>query len=114
MNKLNWYYNIYWSIKNIANIDKQKKSWLVKNSETVSSFDEDIAFLYDDFCFDFFLKKEKENIGKELYEDLSHLDIILSKYLAENKYKSDSDILEDQNWIRITNHAKKCLGSYKS
>lgn len=111
MNKLNWYYNIYISIKNISDIDRQKKVWFSQNENAFSSFSEDITYLYDDFHFEYFLKSEKNVLDSELYNDLFYLNILLSKYISNSKKTQVDEILDDENWIYITNHAKKCISS---
>jgi len=110
MNKLQWYKNLYWAIENISNLEQQKQAWFGKSESVVSSFSEDITFLYDDFNFELFLEKEQHNISKELLSKLKIFNSALNKFIEENlETDDDAQIIQNEAWIQITKLAKECL-----
>lgn len=101
----NWKLNIYNSIRDFSNIDKQRKLWLGHDKNYASSFDEDISLLFDSYCFEGFidsLESEKEEYDN-LIKELKVFKKILDSYKKKN---SDAEILDDVEWHKIVNKAK--------
>jgi len=105
---IKWKNSIHKSLKSIADIEYQKKAWFGK-SKYVSSFSETINVLYDDNCFEDFIRhsywedKHREN---ELLATLLELHDMISRY---KEPKGDDKIIEDLKWISITKKAKNAL-----
>src|SRR5690606_40978374 len=108
----NWKLNIYNSIRDFSDIDKQKKLWLGRDKKYSSSFDEDISLLFDSFCFEEFidsLESEKEEYGI-LIKELKIFKKMLNNYKKKN---SDIEILDDLEWHKIVNKAKLIIELWK-
>ncbi|MFD2162264.1 hypothetical protein ACFSJU_07655 [Paradesertivirga mongoliensis] len=105
-NLKNWEGSIFNAIKDVADIDSQKKTWLGKDPHYISSFSEVINILYDDFDFEQYVKYYEQVKGKDaLYILFSELDEKINEYDASGK--TDEQILEDPPWIEITQKAKE-------
>lgn len=105
-----WQENIYNSIKNISDIERQKILWMGKDPDFAASFIEDINMLYDSFCFadDFWEEKHllKFNFSKELLKQLRVLKNMIDVYKEK---PIDEEILQDTEWHKIVNQAKKVV-----
>jgi hypothetical protein len=102
MNK-DWVNNIYNSIKDFSNIEKQRELWLGLNENYASSFDEDINLLYYSFCFDeFIIELNKESGNKKVADELVEFKNMLDSYEKPN---TEKEILEDSAWLNIVNKA---------
>ncbi|MDX2128383.1 MAG: hypothetical protein SFU91_05035 [Chloroherpetonaceae bacterium] len=99
-----WEINLFNAIKDVSDLDMQRKAWLGKSLDYVSSFSEIISILYDDFDFkkyiDYYERNHKEN---EFCLQMKKLDEMISNY---KPLISDESILFDINWIEITKQAK--------
>jgi hypothetical protein len=100
----NWKGNIYNSIKDFSDINKQKGVWLGSDINHVSSFDEDVCLLFDSFCFDEFIEEfNNETIDKNLLNELRLFRNSLNNYQRKD---SDEEILSDELWLAVVNKAK--------
>ena len=115
INYAQWKENIFLSIKDLSDFQFQKESWLGKNNQYVSSFNEDISMLYDSFCFadDFWEEPHitKFEFGNQLLEELKLLKKMIDSY--ERKV-NDEAILADPRWIDIVKQAKKVVEIWNS
>lgn len=98
--------NIYENLLELSNINLQKEIWLnIENTKgLVSSYAELMNRLYDDDSFDLFIDKRalELGIGSNLIAQLNHLRSLLNHY---NEKTTDAEIINDQNWIHISNQA---------
>lgn len=111
-----WKENICNAIKDLANIEVQKLTWSGKHPKYISSFTETLSALYDDFDFERYIEYHKSTKGEdEFYKIISELNSLLNEY---KKFGYEAElmaggyvvILNDVNWINITNKAKEvCL-----
>lgn len=110
MNSSIWIKNIYSIIKEISDKEFQERVWIKGLGPEVSSYTETMSRLYDDFKFDFFLES---NLGFSvlLRNQLKDLNTKLNNYVDKD---SDKEILEDQNWLEITECAKKIVSMFLS
>ena len=105
-----WKENIYNSIKNISDIERQKVLWLGKDPNSAASFNEDINTLYDTFCFADDLWKD-EHISKFYFKNvlLNQLRVLKNMVDNYNEKSTDEEILNDPDWLKIVNQAKKII-----
>lgn len=104
-NIVDWERNLYSAIKDIADIEFQKKAWLGEHPDYVSSFSEVISILYDDFDFERFLEYlESTKREEKLYKLLMELDNLINQY---KPLSTDEEILVDPNWLHITSKAQE-------
>lgn len=100
-----WEKNLFNAIKDISDIDFQKKTWLGKDPRYISSFSEVISVLYDDFDFERYIKYYESIRGNDdLTNLLSELNQMINEYEAA---ETDEHILIDPKWVGITNKAKE-------
>lgn len=94
-----WIENIYNTIKDYSDIEKQKRLWLGLDKKNFSSYDEDISLLYDSFCFEEFIEEwDKEGRDKNISKELLEFKDMLDDY---EKKESDKEILDDPIWKNI-------------
>ena len=88
--------NIYRCIKELSDLNLQKKLWLNENNDTglISSYSELLSSLYDDFDFDDFVDIDAEKVG------------LLDNYVEK---ENDEDIIRDINWHKVTKQAEKVI-----
>ncbi len=99
--------NIIYSLRSLADLDKQKLSWKGKLPNVISSFIEEVNTLYD-FGFEYYIEEmKKQSSGSQLLSKLIELDEMISNYESEGK--SDDEILNDSEWIYITHKAQEIL-----
>lgn len=100
-----WEKNLFNAIKDVSDIDFQRKAWIGKDPQYISSFSEVISILYDDFDFERYIQYYKSIKGEDtLHKLLSELDQMINEYEAP---ETDELILADPRWIEITNKAKE-------
>jgi len=114
-----WRENIYNALKNLSDIEYQKLTWLGKHPESISSFTETLATLYDDFDFDRYIQYyESINGRNEIYTNFSELNKMIANYQdfgydTEMKFEGHQIILKDPKWIKITKKAQEIIESIK-
>lgn len=116
-----WKSNIISAIEDLADRDYQKNVWLGKSKDQQSSFDEDIMMLYDSHCFndDFWNINHLPNFNftDSQIDELTLFKRQLDMFISKNKEKipkpTDKEIINDHEWIAITESAKKILDSLK-
>ena len=102
-----WIENIYNSIKDFSDLERQKILWLGLDARYASSFNEDINLLFDSFCFEeFIISWNKENLNKDIANEFNSFKSMLKSY---EKKKSDKEILEDPVWKNIVGKAKHII-----
>lgn len=100
-----WEKNLLNAIKDFSDIDFQRRAWLGKDPQYISSFSEVICVLYDDNNFDRYIKYlESIRRDDDLKNLMSELDQIINEY---EEAETDEFILTDPKWIEITNKAKE-------
>lgn len=104
------YTNLVSDIKELSDIDFQKKVWLNLNNNTnyISSYIELYNKLFDDDQIDDYYRELKsKNKNGELVLQLDKLINMLNAYKEPEDYNgNDICILEDPNWVLITEQAK--------
>ena len=102
--------NIYHKIREASSLELQKKMWLNKNNDTgmISSYTELMCGLFDDNDFDSFIDSEATKVGlsSTAISELDKLRNFLNNY---HEKKSDEEILNDPEWLKIVNQAKIVL-----
>lgn len=102
-----WIKNIYNSIKDFSDLERQKVLWQGLDENYASSFDEDVNLLFDSFCFEeFIFEWNKEKPNNSLTNEFYSLKDMLNSY---EKKRSDKEILEDPAWLNIVNKAKNII-----
>jgi hypothetical protein len=111
-NKQDWERNLLSALENLADIEMQKKAWLGLDPNNVSSFDEIIMILYDDFNFEGYIDYYNSLTGtsKTLAKQFADLNSLINNYHSEG---TDIDVLSDTKWIEITNRAKEIVELFK-
>lgn len=107
----NWIENIYNSIRDYSDIEKQRKLWLGFDKNNCSSYDEDLSLLFDSFCFDEFIDEwivEKRDAG--ILNELQQFKVMLENY---EKKGADEDVLEDPDWSNIVSKANQIINLWK-
>lgn len=102
--------NIYRCIKELSDLNLQKKLWLNENNDTglISSYSELLSSLYDDFDFDDFVDIDAEKVGlsDKVILEMKKLRILLDNYVEK---ENDEDIIRDINWHKVTKQAEKVI-----
>lgn len=97
-------------IVELSDIEMQRDRWLSGNQKNgyISSYVELMCSLFDDFNFDVFIKKTAYECGlsESTIIELNKLRDLLDNY---NEKNSDEEILNDPEWNKIVNHAKKVV-----
>lgn len=105
-----WKENVFSAIEDLGDIKYQQKTWLGKNPKYVSSFYEDKAMLYENFCFanEFWVDKNIKNFGfsSQLISELRLLKQMIDNYTPK---PNDKEILTDPEWLKITSQAKNVI-----
>ena len=110
-----WKKNIINAINDLSNLELQKETWSGTHSEFCTSFSETIALLYDTFDFVEFIDYYKSKKGEDnLYKMFAHLNNLIELYTnigfeKEQKQNGYLEILNDNDWIVITNYAEKVI-----
>lgn len=96
-----WKINVFNAIKELSDIEVQKLSWNGKHPLMVSSLDEVINTLYDDFKFEDYLEylKRKGLENTSLYSKMAELNKSVNAFLKEGQ---GNEVLEDPEWLKIT------------
>ena len=101
--------NVHSAVKDISDLDLQRKAWLGEADECVSSFEEMINILYDDNCFEDFIGNEawsKSTTAATLHQELVRLRDMIDAY---EEPETNRQILDDLRWKKITKQAKKVI-----
>lgn len=97
--------NIYENLLELSDLNLQKEIWLnIENTKgLISSYAELMNRLFDDDSFDLFIDKRalELGIGSNIIAQLNHLRSFLNHY---NEKTTDAEIINDQNWIHISNN----------
>ena len=97
--------NIYRDILEISDIQRQKSYWLGGDKENTSSYVEVMCRLFDDSDFVNFIDNQSFEIGlsKAL---ISQLKILKKMLMAYQEKKTDTDIIQDPEWLKVVDEAK--------
>ena len=100
--------NIYNDIKEISDIDYQRRAWCNNSKYECSSYIEIMCRLFDDDNFDMFIDNNAKDYGfdSSFIVLLNQLRNMLNNYIGKN---SDIEIITDPKWIKIALHAKKII-----
>lgn len=107
-----WKKNLYEAINNIADLDSQRVIWLGKSPDYESSFDEYMMSLFDDFDVERFILKESwpnTKLPESLRLDIEQL---IMKFNGYRVKATEKEILEDSEWHKITNQARKVIRNW--
>jgi hypothetical protein len=110
-----WEKNIYNSLKELADIDRQRIVWLGKDKENISSFTEVLGMLYDTFDFEDYINTYKIRFGENnFYQLLKELDDMINIYQKigydlEMEIGGAEKILEDSRWHKITKKGQQII-----
>jgi len=93
--------NIYNDLLELSSIDQQKRLWLNKDKNHVSSYTELVCRLFDDDCFDDFIEVLEGVKGLNM-QDISEVFVLHEKLNSyDESGMSDEDILSDPEWLEI-------------
>jgi hypothetical protein len=99
----NWKENVYVSIKEFADLDKQRRLWHGVDPGYASSFDEDVSLLLDSFSFEeFLIELENENFQPQILNDMVTFKEMLKDYKRKDNHM---EILNDPAWLAIVEKA---------
>lgn len=99
-----WEYNLFYTIKNLSDLNYQRLAWTGKLTGVVSSYSEIINMLFDDFELEEYINYIKDQPKKKLlHQALTELVIDLNSY---KPFSNDKLILQDPNWEKITQKAQ--------
>ncbi|WP_243394854.1 hypothetical protein [Leptospira adleri] len=91
----------------------QRKLWLNENNNTdlVSSYNEVICTLFDDYGFDRFIDHlaSESGISSDIILELSKLRNRLNSYVEK---ETDREILDDPEWQNISEQAKVIISKW--
>lgn len=117
MDKETWRRNWILMIKDLTNLEYQKKTWLdCNNTNPYYSFIEFMCFYFDDLDLSDGYEKyiKSELVTKAEYETISDWHKLLSEYESPNYNDYDNRaVLTDENWLKIIDLGKKSLKSLK-
>lgn len=101
--------NIYNDLLELSSVDIQKEKWILGTGTGISSYVELMNRLYDDDDFEKFLQEEIMLMGvsEAFISCLKDLSMMLNSYI--DKGQSKEQIIEDEDWIKITEKAKEAL-----
>ena len=118
MDKETWRRNWILMIKDLTNLEYQKRTWFdSNNTNPYYSFIEFMCSYFDDLDLSEGYQKhiESELVTKAEYETISDWHKLLSEYESPNNYDYDNRaVLNDKNWLKIIDLGKKSLKSLKS
>jgi len=115
-----WFNNIYYALKDSADLEIQKKIWFGLDRNQVSSFGEDISLLFDSFDFNNFIEEFKiENVNPELLNRLilfrDSIELYINKvYKNNNNPLPDKYIIHDPQWFEVVDKAKEAIRLWDS
>lgn len=105
--------SIYERIIELSDLSLQRKLWLNAGNNTglISSYDELMCSLFDDFQFDDFVDKSFSEFGfsENTALELSELRKLLNSYKEK---ESDELIIDDPEWGKIVNQAKIVVNAW--
>ncbi len=105
---------IYSRIVEISDKDIQRKMWLNENNDIglISSFDELMCSLFDDFDFDKFVDYRAKELGilDSVILELKILRDMLNNYQEK---ESHIEIIEDEEWENVSLQARKIVKIWK-
>jgi hypothetical protein len=105
--------NIYGVLKNLSDKEYQERVWLRGEGPEVSSYEELINTLFDDFYFDELLEDNNPyNISQALFDKLINLRLKLNNYNdkdSDGNIKEVIQILNDSEWIKIQKLSSEVL-----
>ena len=103
---------IYQELFMISDIKILEQMWLNPNSKLISSYNEFICTLYDDNLFDDFALFGAKVMGftHELISLLQKFDMLINNFDKKSIiYKSDKDLVNDDDWLIIVELAKEIV-----
>lgn len=114
MNKIIIKY-IYDKIIELSDLDLQRKLWLNENNDTglISSYNELMCSLFDDFQFDDFVDRISSEIelSKSTIFELKKLRELLNNY---NEKELDKEIINDPEWKKIAIQARVVIKEWSN
>ena len=102
-----WLENIYHEIAELSDSEMQRRLWLGKDSKYISSYDELLCSLFDDFNFDLFIDNELpkiEGLTPSFIQSIRKLREMFNEY--DRKNLNDEQIIEDPEWLKVVEQAK--------
>ena len=102
-------------LREMSDLEYQRRIWLGHDPSKVSSFTELMCRLYDDFTFKDFIKiMALKSLNADLVKELNDLDSKIESFKKNSaSNKDDADIINEPAWIIIANDAKKILLNFK-
>ncbi|AFY70956.1 hypothetical protein Pse7367_2701 [Thalassoporum mexicanum PCC 7367] len=105
-----WKKNIYQTIEEIASKEYQEKAWLGKLEGVMSSPDELMLNLLEDFYFDEFLDSEEIGLNDQQKQAGKYLLKKVDEYYDNSPiFPIPEEVLSDPGWHEIRNMAKNVL-----
>ncbi len=111
-----WKMKILNTIHEIQDAEFQKRVWLEGKGPEVSSWDETMCGLFDDYDIDGFLKLElnESGLSKNQYAELKKLRDELNIYCEQvGETPTVEYILSDPRWLQIRTAAEHVLKSFR-
>lgn len=108
-----WRAELIDEIRTIADLDGLQRLWLGKDEGAISSFEEEVAHIFDDYQIDDFLRlpKESTKLSAEQTSALVRFRDCFSSFLASPRAKpyADREILKDPKWHEVVTRAKEFI-----
>jgi hypothetical protein len=108
-----WKNNIVKTIVDISDIEFQRVTWSGRSTNFIFSFTEALSMLYDTYDFERYIEYYNSINGDDkVYKLLNEINMMINDfkdigYKAENEIDGYKIILENKNWIKITEKAKE-------
>jgi hypothetical protein len=117
----NWKDKIYSAIETLSDVTFQEEIWSGRSKKYFSSFEEDIMILNDDNCFkeEFWVESHLSSFNLSettlnlLRDFKSSLELYLKDYYLKDNKPDYLDIINDPEWIKITNKAKVITANWR-
>ncbi len=106
--------NIYNDLLELADNKLQLDRWLKGDNGRISGYTELMCRLYDDDALEEFVAKDVIDLrlSDSFISEIKSLKYLLDSY--DEKNKNTIEIINDINWIEITNQAKKVINYWKT
>jgi len=97
-------------VKDISDVEYQKKTWFAQIPDIDTSFVELICNLYDDFSFRAFLEELEAHGDSQDFHVLSDFNTHLRLFLdGHPDLENDEDVIVHPKWLEVCRHAQKVI-----
>lgn len=99
------------ALKELSDIEYQRRLWIKGNDTEMSSLDEAAAALFDDSCLDIAFEKDVIVFSPEIDGQLKELRKLLQSSLSAQQKRGTAAVLNSDDWKNVCNQAGSILGS---